>query len=126
MQAGAVEPRNIFGSTAAVILISIGNGSRGRNGTGYAAFPPTRCKKKMSFVPGSQCSLQGCSLQAWHPAPHSILSGSKRSMVVSIWMCQVAAGATAFVLTDAFLPVWEWRGIDLAATFLNISGYERQ
>lgn len=40
-----------------------------------------------------------------------------------MWVCKAAAGSTAFILTDAFLPAWEWRGIDLAATFLNISGY---
>ena len=45
-------------------------------------------------------------------------------MMASIWVCQAAAGATAFILTDAFLPVWNWRGIDLAATFLNMSGYD--
>ncbi|CAM9671799.1 unnamed protein product [Ascophyllum nodosum] len=42
--------------------------------------------------------------------------------MASLWLCEAAAGATAFVITDALLPVWQWRGIDVAATMLNITG----
>ncbi|CAM9170363.1 unnamed protein product [Pylaiella littoralis] len=42
--------------------------------------------------------------------------------MVPIGVSQAAAGVLAFILTDALLPQWEWRGLDVSATFLNISG----
>eukprot|EP00903_Cladosiphon_okamuranus_P009108 g8703.t1 len=42
--------------------------------------------------------------------------------MASIGMSQAAAGALAFLLTDALMPIWEYKGVDLSATFLNISG----
>lgn len=42
--------------------------------------------------------------------------------MASIRMSQAAAGALAFLLTDALTPQWEYKGVDLSATFLNISG----
>lgn len=42
--------------------------------------------------------------------------------MASIGMSQAAAGALAFILTDAFVPQWEYKGVDLSATLLNISG----
>lgn len=43
-------------------------------------------------------------------------------MTASVGMAQAAAGALAFVITDAAMPQWEWRGVDISATLLNISG----
>lgn len=42
--------------------------------------------------------------------------------MASIGMSQAAAGALAFLLTDALMPQWEYKGVDISATFLNISG----
>ncbi|CAM9641621.1 unnamed protein product [Ectocarpus sp. 13 AM-2016] len=42
--------------------------------------------------------------------------------MATIGMSQAAASATAFLLTDALVPVWEWNGVDVSATLLNISG----
>lgn len=43
--------------------------------------------------------------------------------MATIGMSQAAAAATAFLLTDALVPVWEWNGVDVSATLLNISGW---
>ncbi len=50
--------------------------------------------------------------------PSSLVDG----MTASVGMAQAAAGALAFVITDAAMPQWEWSGVDLSATLLNISG----
>ncbi|CAM9267873.1 unnamed protein product [Scytosiphon promiscuus] len=40
----------------------------------------------------------------------------------TLGMSQAAAAAAAFILTDALLPTWEWKGVDVPGTLLNISG----
>lgn len=42
--------------------------------------------------------------------------------MASIGLAQAAAGALAFLLTDSLMPQWEYKGVDLSATLLNISG----